>query len=32
MFLMDVISLSEHSKGELLGYMKREFGYDLWPA
>ena len=32
MFLTDVIGLSENSKGELSAYMKREFGYDLWPA
>ena len=32
MFLMDVIGLSENSKGELSAYMKRELGYDLWPA
>ena len=32
MFLMDVVGLSEYSKGELSAYMKREFGYDLWPA
>ena len=32
MFLMDVIGLSEYSKGEFSAYMKTEFGYDLWPA
>ena len=32
MFLTDVFGLSEYSKGELSAYMKREFGYDLWPA
>ena len=32
MFLTDVIGLSEYSKGVLSAYMKREFGYDLWPA
>ena len=31
-FLTDVIGLSEYSKGELAAYMKREFGYDLWPT
>ena len=32
MFLKDGFGLSEYSKGEFLAYMKREFGYDLWPA
>ena len=32
MFLTDVVGLSEYLKGELSAYMKREFGYDLWPA
>ena len=32
MFLMDAVGLSEYSKGELSAYLKREFGYCLWPA
>ena len=32
MFLTDVVGLSKYSKVELSAYMKREFGYDLWPA
>ena len=32
MFLTDVVILREYSKGELSACMKREFGYDLWPA
>ena len=32
MFLMDAVGLSGYSKGELSAYMKREFGYSLWPA
>ena len=32
MFLKDVVGLSQYSKGELSAYMKREFGYNLWPA
>ena len=32
MFLTDVVGLSKYSKGELSAHMKKEFGYDLWPA
>ena len=32
MFFTDVFGLSEYSKGELSAYVKREIGYDLWPA